>query len=126
MREKLIDILTSFYGVDPMYFGVEAQQLADHLIANGVEIPVHCCDCQNCTTFQQAADSEVLLFCEKWKGHQMVDPTDFCSYGERKEPIEKVFCKDCKHLEISGSSYMTEDERFAEWRGVQEGKDGCN
>ena len=36
MREKLIDILTSFYGVDPIYFGVEAQQLADHLIANGV------------------------------------------------------------------------------------------
>ena len=38
MREKLIDILTSFYGVDPMYFGVEAQQLADHLIANGVTV----------------------------------------------------------------------------------------
>ena len=38
MREKLIEILTSFYGVDPMYFGVEAQALADHLIAHGVTV----------------------------------------------------------------------------------------
>lgn len=50
---------------------------------DAVEV-VHCCDCQNCTAFQQFADSEVLLFCEKWKGHPLVDPTDFCSYGERK------------------------------------------
>lgn len=50
---------------------------------DAVEV-VRCCDCQNCTVFQQAPDSEVLLFCEKRKGHPMVDPTDFCSYGERK------------------------------------------
>ena len=37
-RERLIEILTSFYGVDPMYYGVEAQALADHLIANGVTV----------------------------------------------------------------------------------------
>lgn len=40
MRERLIDILTSFYGVDPMYYGVEAEQLADHLIANGVTVTI--------------------------------------------------------------------------------------
>jgi hypothetical protein len=45
---------------------------------------VRCCDCQNCTAYQQFADSEVILFCEKWKGHPKVDPTDFCSYGERR------------------------------------------
>lgn len=38
MKERLIDILTLFYGVDPMYYGVEAEQLADHLIANGVTV----------------------------------------------------------------------------------------
>ena len=38
MREKLIDLITGFYGVDPMYYGVETQPLVDHLIANGVTV----------------------------------------------------------------------------------------
>ena len=37
-REKLIELITEFYGVDPMYYGVETQPLADHLIANGVTV----------------------------------------------------------------------------------------
>jgi hypothetical protein len=61
-----------------------AEQIKDAPTVDAVEV-VHCCDCQNCTAFQQFADSEVLLFCEKWKGHPLVDPTDFCSYGERRE-----------------------------------------
>ena len=80
MREKLIEKLTSFYGVDPIYFGVEAQALADHLIANGVEIPVHCCDCARCITHIDEV-GRPWLFCERQNGRP-VDPTDFCSYGE--------------------------------------------
>ena len=38
IREKLIDLMTAFYGVDPGYYGVEAYPLADHLIANGVTV----------------------------------------------------------------------------------------
>lgn len=45
---------------------------------------VHCCDCQNCSVLIREVDGETLLFCEHWRGHPMVDPTDFCSYGERK------------------------------------------
>ena len=37
-REKLIELITGFYGVDPMYYGVETQPLVDHLIANGVTL----------------------------------------------------------------------------------------
>ena len=37
-REKLVELLTEFYGVDPMYYGVDANALADYLIANGVAI----------------------------------------------------------------------------------------
>lgn len=37
-REKLIELLTEYFGVDPAYYGIEAQHLADHLIANGVTI----------------------------------------------------------------------------------------
>lgn len=34
---------------------------------------------------QASADEEVKWYCEKWKGHPMVDPTDYCSKGERRE-----------------------------------------
>jgi hypothetical protein len=77
-KEKPMDSIT--HG---MVMAVQSEHILDAPTVDAVEV-VRCCDCQNCTTFQQAADSEVLLFCEKWKGHQMVDPTDFCSYGERR------------------------------------------
>ena len=38
IRENLIELITGFYGVDPMYYGVETQPLVDHLIANGVTL----------------------------------------------------------------------------------------
>ena len=38
VREKLVELLTEFYGVDPMYHGVDANALADHLISNGVTV----------------------------------------------------------------------------------------
>lgn len=37
-REKLIDLLTEFYGVDPMYYGVDAHSLAEFLVTKGVTI----------------------------------------------------------------------------------------
>lgn len=37
-REKLVDLLAEFYGVDPMYHCVDANSLAGHLIANGVTV----------------------------------------------------------------------------------------
>ena len=38
VREKLVELLTEFYGVDPMYHVVDANALADHLISNGVTV----------------------------------------------------------------------------------------
>ena len=38
VREKLVDLMAEFYGVDPMYHGVEANALANHLITNGVTV----------------------------------------------------------------------------------------
>ena len=80
MREKLIELLTEYYGVDPAYYGIEAQHLADHLIANGVTIPVRCKDCNWYTERENVS----------YKGHfcvrmtEFVHPDDFCSYGERR------------------------------------------
>ena len=38
VREKLVELLTEFYGCDPLYYGVDALAIADHLIANGVTV----------------------------------------------------------------------------------------
>ena len=36
VREKLVELLTEFYGCDPMYYNVDALAIADHLVSNGV------------------------------------------------------------------------------------------
>ena len=56
-------------------------------VVDAVEV-VHCCDCQKRTALNQDGYREPLLFCKHWKGHPMVDPTDFCSYGERRTDNE--------------------------------------
>ena len=33
-----MELLTEFYGCDPMYYDVDALAIADHLIANGVTV----------------------------------------------------------------------------------------
>ena len=38
VREKLIELLTDFYGCDNMYYDVDALAMAQHLIANGVTV----------------------------------------------------------------------------------------
>ena len=38
VREKLVELLTEFYGCDPMYYDVDALAMAQHLIANGVTV----------------------------------------------------------------------------------------
>ena len=37
-REKLVELLSRFYGCDPMYYGVDALAIAQHLIDNGVTV----------------------------------------------------------------------------------------
>lgn len=38
IKEKLVELMGDFYGVDPMYFGVDAPAIAKHLADNGVTI----------------------------------------------------------------------------------------
>ena len=38
VREKLVELLTGFYGCDPMYYNVDALAIADHLVSNGVTV----------------------------------------------------------------------------------------
>ena len=38
VREKLVELLTEFYGCDTMYYDVDALAIAQHLIAHGVTV----------------------------------------------------------------------------------------
>ena len=38
VRKKLVELLTEFYGCDPMYYGVDALSIAQHLISHGVTV----------------------------------------------------------------------------------------
>ena len=38
IKEKLVELLTEFYGCDPMYYDVDALAIADHLVSNGVTV----------------------------------------------------------------------------------------
>ena len=76
VREKLIELLTEFYGSDPMYYGVDASAIAQHLIDNGVTPVVRCRDC--------AVPHNKYTGCPMLNG--LVTPPDFyCPFGERKD-----------------------------------------
>ena len=38
VKGKLVELLTEFYGCDPMYYDVDALAIADHLVGNGVTV----------------------------------------------------------------------------------------
>ena len=69
---------TPLYKADDIY-----QAIADAPTIDAVEV-VRCCDCLHCIPLQQYADAEVIFYCKK-KRPAVVDPTDFCSHGERRE-----------------------------------------
>ena len=73
MREKMIELLMQ------KGFGVEGATIAaDHLIENGVTIPVYCKECVH--------RKERVCFnpyAGMWVGVELKD-SDFCSYGERR------------------------------------------
>ncbi|MBQ8797210.1 MAG: hypothetical protein IJZ56_03330 [Oscillospiraceae bacterium] len=71
MREKLIELLKSG-GVRDFPFNAV---LADHLIANGVTIPVRCKDCQ----FGEMCSIREAMDCNTQDG--------YCSRGERRTEI---------------------------------------
>ena len=96
MREKLKKILEYIDGVCPSVLscyncqhkdveeGCSILAKVDYLIANGVEIPVHCCDCASCKVIRDNVGAG-HWHCKKMYGFPEVDPTDFCSRGERRE-----------------------------------------
>ena len=90
MREKLIVLVGQVQDcgcdvtevVEMNY--VENITLVDHLIANGVEIPVRCKDCKHYKTRSQSAKWKPKAPCCTRAANIFTKPDDFCSYGERR------------------------------------------
>lgn len=86
MREKLIEVVGQAirYAIDNCKSTkpgalLETQDVADHLIANGVTIPVRCEECKQ---------EQKCLMCIEITGNTPLTTSsrhiDFCSYGERR------------------------------------------
>lgn len=82
VREKLVELLTEFYGSDPMYYGVDALAIAQHLIGNDVTPVVRCKDCKYGEV--DDADLPTQYLCN-YHGADWNGENHFCGYGERKE-----------------------------------------
>ena len=85
MREKLIELIgqaqdcgCDVTDVVEMNY-VENDALADHLIANGVTIPVRCKECKHCAL---GYIRSYLGWCSEWKA--LVTYIGFCHKGERR------------------------------------------
>lgn len=86
VRGKLVELMTEFYGCDPMYFGVDALAIAQDLIANGVTVVVRCKDCKHHYWEQEPCHGKSVHYCElpHMRGIEVFKEF-FCYYGERKE-----------------------------------------
>ena len=94
MREKLIELMTDLpchakTCLDCEFFNTEEcyrrqkEIIADHLIANGVTIPVRCGECKGWCTEEIAKHYGVDRYCTMTMMPTNAD--DFCSMGERSE-----------------------------------------
>jgi hypothetical protein len=88
-REKLIGVLrlgaSQAYSLDTKE---DCEELADHLISEGVTIPVRCGECKHNYSNWEHEENDVTdysdITCDYFMTDGM-DREDFCSYGERKE-----------------------------------------
>ena len=89
MREKLIEVIHDFsvpiesggctIGEYIVPYSIQ-EQIADHLIANGVTIPVRCKDCKRMEKTPYG-----LRLCHVWDGINGMGDEGYCNYGERKD-----------------------------------------
>ena len=88
MREKLIKLLMECFpdnlkqqmSGNKISTTIKQGNIADHLIANGVTIPVLC---QNCKHHDTYTCPENRVWCKYLRRYMKLD--GYCSYGERKE-----------------------------------------
>ena len=98
MREKLIELVNDVLNYLPWgeISSHTAKEIADHLIANGVTIPVRCKECKHCTVTSDGMVCENALPTKRMMDYYIYGSTilarvmeeDFCSHGERRTDDE--------------------------------------
>ena len=86
VREKLVKLLTEFYGCDPMYYDVDALAIAQHLIAHGVTVQergywVSLTDCANAGVYCSVC-------------HKKIYKEDYACCN-RKNKLRSDYCPHC-------------------------------
>ena len=76
-REKLIELLR-----EVQYLGGLEEKIADHLIANGVTIPVRCKNCVH------MVEQFGVRYCKIWTMFNGMGDDGFCNYGERRNNVK--------------------------------------
>ena len=86
IKEKLIELLTEFYGCDPMYYNVDALAIADHLVSNGVTV-------QECGYWVSLTDcANAGVYCSVC--HKKVYKEDY-AWCNRKNKLRSNYCPHC-------------------------------
>ncbi len=77
---------TNPYGKPTLHYesGVKVLDMIKQSPAADVEEVVRCKDCADVDAITDPTTGEVYLFCTSKAKGTRVEPTDFCSYGERK------------------------------------------
>ena len=89
-KEKLIDILS--IPIHPRIGADHTEVVADYLLDNDVVPIVRCKDCKHYKEFRTKRNKQIMRLCCRMGKNDMeysVKPDDFCSYGERKDVIQK-------------------------------------
>ena len=85
VREKLVELLTKFYGCDPMYYNVDALAIADHLVSNGVTVQecgywVSVIDCANAGVYCSVCHKKVYKEDYAWCNRKNKLRSDYCPH----------------------------------------------
>ena len=107
-REKLVELLTEFYGCDPAYYDVDAWAIAQHLVDRGVRVP------QWISVDDRLPESGVyvLLCCEIHRYDGEIAGKYICDgyYAEANKIIAGGFTDacDCEYSEEDDEYYLRE------------------
>ena len=86
LGKKLVDLLTEFYGCDPVYYGVDALAIADHLVSNRVTV-------QECGYWASVTDcANAGVYCSVC--HKKVYKEDY-AWCNRKNKLRSDYCPHC-------------------------------
>ena len=85
VREKLVELLTEFYGCDPMYYNVDALAIANHLVNNGVTVQecgywVSLTDCANAGVYCSVCHKKVYKEDYAWCNRKNKLRSDYCPH----------------------------------------------